>query len=384
MIQISDFPIWFEDLLTIPEISRLSGIRFHGTLTIHSVNNKVSSRLDHSIDVAKLAYYIGNKIGFPKEQQSALILLSMLHDVGHLPFSHILEPFYRYNLRFYHEGITSLIIRSLIKKNEIQKIVGITPTNIALSVLNGDKRFPLMEEFLFGLFSVDMIDGIHRAALPIGDASLEYNPWELCESFLILGNDLYIKESSLSLIIHFRNVRKCLYKKYIESPEAKALAAMLTRAVELSFPYGVKVNELPKMKDSDLQNLMLADPNARQICAWISQKKLYSFYGDKNDAEEEERQNIGKQFEFNPTLAALVFEFTHIFSENNQTEFQLSLFPIDNNKVIHISELRQTLNFKRQLLLNPKWYFPGKQLLNTECFEFDINHLMNKNNFLWW
>ena len=53
-------PDWFAELSKTPELNRLAGVRFHGALTIHKKNQNVSSRLDHSVCVARLALYLSD------------------------------------------------------------------------------------------------------------------------------------------------------------------------------------------------------------------------------------------------------------------------------------------------------------------------------------
>jgi HD superfamily phosphohydrolase len=50
------------------------------------------NRLEHSIGVAKLAESYADLVGMQKQDRNEVVAAALLHDVGHGPLSHTLEP----------------------------------------------------------------------------------------------------------------------------------------------------------------------------------------------------------------------------------------------------------------------------------------------------
>src|SRR5712692_9564619 len=77
-----------QSLIHHPRIARLGRIDFLGTMPILYSLSKQSSRLDHALGCAYLSMLLVEALNLSEETAHILVLFSLLHDIGHTPFSH--------------------------------------------------------------------------------------------------------------------------------------------------------------------------------------------------------------------------------------------------------------------------------------------------------
>ena len=83
----------YEDIINSPFLQRLKGVSFLATMDhIYSVKQPFS-RYDHSLGVAYLSLKLAKHLNLEKDQTEVLVITSLLHDIGHAPFSHAAETF---------------------------------------------------------------------------------------------------------------------------------------------------------------------------------------------------------------------------------------------------------------------------------------------------
>jgi hypothetical protein len=150
---------------------RLSDVRFLGALDYLLVahpngntSNKRYTRLQHSLGVAALAKsYLDVKKHTP-QQRLLCVAAAMLHDIGHPPFSHTLEPVFEELFGLDHHRASERIISGQIPLGEpvvaVLRSYGIDPLAI-LDLLNGGDD--LFDGFFSGPINFDTIEGILRA-----------------------------------------------------------------------------------------------------------------------------------------------------------------------------------------------------------------------------
>ena len=100
---------WVRDIglgpvLRSDAVQRLKGIRHLGTME-YVTKLKVSySRYEHSLSVAKLASVFAARVGLSDETNRLLTIMGLLHDVGHMPFSHASEVYLFKYMKTYYIG----------------------------------------------------------------------------------------------------------------------------------------------------------------------------------------------------------------------------------------------------------------------------------------
>lgn len=149
---------------------RLGDVRFLGALDYclvsrpnGSQSNARFTRAQHSIGVAALARAYLDLTTHSSSDRLICVAAAMLHDIGHPPFSHTLEPVFHQKFGLNHHRASEEIILGVGHSPEISGILrsfGISAEAV-VSVLNGnDEPF---QGFFSGPINFDTIEGILRS-----------------------------------------------------------------------------------------------------------------------------------------------------------------------------------------------------------------------------
>ena len=169
---------WFSDplaeaLTAVAPMRRLEDIGFLGAIDyIHhgtcpdSLRHR-HSRLEHSIAVAELADAYARTVDMPENRRQTLLAAALLHDIGHGPLSHSLEPVFEAEFGIDHRKMTRRIIEgesvwgrdilSMLKQSAID-------VEEVIALIDGQ-----LEDDIGFLFSspinIDTLDGITRCQI---------------------------------------------------------------------------------------------------------------------------------------------------------------------------------------------------------------------------
>jgi uncharacterized protein len=169
---------------------RLADIRFLGALDYCLVSqpngNQGHSRFtraQHSIGVATLSIaYLRLRPHNPK-QSLACVAAAMLHDIGHPPFSHTIEPLFQHHFGFdHHDASLSIINGSVPLGQQVVNILqefDISPDHV-VDILSGDDSD--FDNFFSGPINFDTIEGILRARGYLKMQSLGLTPLRVVEA----------------------------------------------------------------------------------------------------------------------------------------------------------------------------------------------------------
>ncbi|MGI0067275.1 MAG: HD domain-containing protein, partial [Thermoplasmata archaeon] len=122
------------ELIGTAEFQRLWGIRQTGLahLVFPGANH---TRLEHSLGVFWVARRISEGLGLPARDRRLVEAGALLHDLGHPPFSHTLEPTMREVLGHGHERRSrQLIVGSVRSDGDVAQILrraGVDPDAVA-------------------------------------------------------------------------------------------------------------------------------------------------------------------------------------------------------------------------------------------------------------
>lgn len=154
-------------LIDSPEVQRLKRIRQLG-LTSFTFHGAEHSRFQHALGAMWIMHRIlaGWKeqgIGdLTEEEVMACTVASLLHDVGHAPFSHTLE---RTLIPLDHERIGLEIVREVMAP--LLTAHGVNPETV-LAILEGRYRKPYLHELIASQMDVDRMDYLLRDSLYTG------------------------------------------------------------------------------------------------------------------------------------------------------------------------------------------------------------------------
>jgi HD superfamily phosphohydrolase len=196
-------------LIDTPEFQRLRHIRQLGmaNLVFHGAEH---SRFTHSIGVAHLARRMVDQLEdqYSGDVRAVTILLGLLHDIGHGPFSHVIERVFD----FQHEDYSRAIILS--EDTEIHQILRawdsgapgriaarLKPgadspqgTSIIASQLDADRFDYLLSDSLMTGVKVGRFD-LERILLMLGEDDeglwVDHRAWEAVEGYLLSRYHMY-------------------------------------------------------------------------------------------------------------------------------------------------------------------------------------------------
>ncbi|RLG77123.1 MAG: HD domain-containing protein [Thermoprotei archaeon] len=211
------------------------------------------TRFSHSLGVMHIMGIMATKLYregyiYSKDDVQLLRIVALLHDVGHTPFSHAIEPYYSsVNPPLTHEELTKLIvlrdpyIRSAIEDN------GFDPWSV-VAILEGRHREPLFNQLLSGDLDVDRMDYLLRDALHTGvtygaidvhriiatitvdregSLAVAEKGLEALENFYLARLHMYRAVYYHKSIVGYELLVRIIYEKLMESYRDNVLASRL-------------------------------------------------------------------------------------------------------------------------------------------------------------
>ncbi|MDG4655747.1 HD domain-containing protein [Ectobacillus antri] len=195
------------ELFQSKTLRRLKFLTHYGTASLFS--SIMHSRLDHTVGVWSIIARF-----FPQEQE--LRLAALLHDIGHLPFSHAVEK----TLGFNHHQNTEKLIEEGEIAGTLRKY-GFKPTSIT-TLLNQNTPLTNTTSYL----GADHFDSFLRDAYFEGGTV--HNPYELVNKIHFNGN---VIETDVETGLHIMDAMVVDHTSFL-SPYALAIDGLLAKAIE--------------------------------------------------------------------------------------------------------------------------------------------------------
>ena len=166
-------------LLATTPLRRLEGIGFLGAIDYakkgsgRSPHRRRHNRREHSIGVAKLAERYALDVEIDEKDRKVLVCAALLHDVGHGPLSHTLEPVFEERFGINHHRTTRDIIEGSTRFGQqildILREFDVDPDAV-LSLIEGEEVGK--HAFLFSApINIDTLEGITRCRAFVGPRS---------------------------------------------------------------------------------------------------------------------------------------------------------------------------------------------------------------------
>ncbi len=199
---------------------RLKEIRFLGALDYALVKHPNGSpkgsrytRAQHSLGVAALAQIYLQSDTFTSSQRKICLAAAMLHDIGHAPFSHTLEPTFHKLFGIDHHATSIDIISGQdllgIDLARILRNFGINAERV-IEVLSGDDQ--LYNSFFSGPINFDTIEGILRSG-----AYFNWQRTGLTPSKVIAAATAWESEGDIDTVDRFWETKNYVYNLIIRS-----------------------------------------------------------------------------------------------------------------------------------------------------------------------
>lgn len=228
------------DLVDTREFQRLRRIRQLG-LAFFAYQGAEHSRFTHSLGALHLATRmlerLRTKYEISDEDQTAVRVAALLHDVGHGPFSHVIESI----LGFHHERFSIEAITS--DETEIGQVLRSYSDSMApdvASIIRGDFRRLALAQLVSSQLDVDRMDYLLRDSLMTGAKYGIYDLEWIIKSVEINERDdhLYVSAPGIYAVEDYLQARYYMFRQVyfhrtLRSAEA-VLKSLLKRAIDVN------------------------------------------------------------------------------------------------------------------------------------------------------
>lgn len=242
------------------------------------------SRFEHSLGTMHVAGLAGEhlfSIGvIEKESIQELRVASLLHDIGHGPFSHLFEEALKVTGNKNHETIGA----EIICKTELSDILsdsGYCPKSVS-EISFGNSKVKFKNEIISGSLSADLMDYLPRDGFFTGVeyGKVDYN--RIINSFRVTDNEsLALDISSFysfesMMISRFEMFRAVYFHKTVRSAEVMLLHSILLSSEALNLSK-LSLNDYLKLTDDSILWKIYSSHNnkiAKEMISHYLERKL--------------------------------------------------------------------------------------------------------------
>lgn len=169
------------------------------------------------------------QVNINKEEENALLIAILLHDIGHGPFSHAMEHSIVENVS--HEQLSLLFMDELNREFNGQ-------LSLAIQVFKGEYPRKFMLQLISSQLDMDRMDYLKRDSFYTGVAEGNINSDRLIQMLNVVDDVLVMEEKGIYSIEKFLMARRLMYwQAYLHKTSLVAeliLTKILKRAKELS------------------------------------------------------------------------------------------------------------------------------------------------------
>jgi HD superfamily phosphohydrolase len=168
-------------------------------------------------------------VSISKEEENALYIAILLHDIGHGPFSHAMEKSIVEDV--HHEAISLLFMNQLNEEFSGQ-------LSLAIQVFKGEYHRKFMLQLISSQLDMDRMDYLKRDSFYSGVAEGNVNSERLIQMMNVVEDVLVIEEKGIYSVEKFLMSRRLMYwQAYLHKTSLVAeliLTKVLKRAKELT------------------------------------------------------------------------------------------------------------------------------------------------------
>ena len=203
-------------LIHSPAFKRLHDIAFLGAIDyLFRPNgrpaNKRHSRYDHSLGVALLAEKYCDLTGADMTERNLLVAAGLLHDIGHGPLSHTLEPEFAERFGINHHQLSEAIILGdetvPFSVHDLLAEQGVDAGEV-VAILSKHSGHPLCTLYT-GPVNLDTFEGISRSKTYVHPRRVHCHPEMLLEAAIALDTP------SLARLDRFWRLKQDIYRNFI-------------------------------------------------------------------------------------------------------------------------------------------------------------------------
>lgn len=217
------------------------------------------SRFSHSLGVYELARRYSTlkpiEASLDERSQTLLLVASLLHDIGHGPYSHDFEVVFGSN----HEKIGAKIIAD---DKEINLILNKLDKSFASDVQNiilKKGKYPLIEEIISSQIDIDRLDYLRRDSYFTGTSYGLVDLDKIMRSIAVKDNHLVYKETGLNAIEDFLISRHHMYSQIYYHVSGRSYEFILGKIyqriydlIKVGYNFNEDINLLKRVMDNSM------------------------------------------------------------------------------------------------------------------------------------
>ena len=277
------------ELLATPEVQRLRHMRLMNFDVPYIQDLATAKRYPHSVGTCFLAQQLLANSYLTEQQSRALVAAALIHDIGILPYGHLVETMLRKrNPAFSHESLVRQILhgtyhpantyhqilpgQSLQVSRALEKHQ-LDPENVLrlIAPAKGDQTA------ISSYIDLDNIDNIHRMAIFLGFAGVQENIHRLLLNTTIdQCSRLVFSRDALPAIRFWLELRDAIYSMIIAHPACVAYNAFLADLVEAAIDSQVIDEANWFISDFDFESRLLSNNSTAHLAAQLKTGCRYS------------------------------------------------------------------------------------------------------------
>ncbi|MBD3259741.1 HD domain-containing protein [Candidatus Woesearchaeota archaeon] len=263
------------------------------------------TRFTHALGVSFLSGQFAKKLNLSESEVRLVQAAGLLHDVGHLPFSHSLDIFipklFNGKNIYTHEDLGRAIVAGKIKLDlpDAGKIPSIlekyklNPEDVGSLIAKQFTLKPYLQKIISGGVDADRLDFLKRDSMNTGVVSGNVDQERILQLALINNNNLEFHHKAISPVREMLNARNVMYNEVYIHRTVNLSETMLQKAVELEID---NLPDLPKMGDEELLMRLEQSKNekVKELAQRIKYRKLYkiAYQIPMHSATEKIKENI--------------------------------------------------------------------------------------------
>lgn len=266
-IDVSDFEL---SIINTEEFQRLRRIKQLGLSSL-VYPGATHSRFSHSLGVMYLAKELSKSLELSDEEIKQNSIAGLLHDIGHLPYSHTLESVLNNRADLSHEEISCRYISKLEQKNDIENFNSEFIKNVILGEYNGIN-------IISNEVDVDRMDYLvrdsHNTGIELGKFEID----TIIKFAEIINNKLGFNHKALVSIESLISSREHMSYSVYEHNTVYVAEKMLEKAVKLHLDNTkYQITDFIGLTDDELNYILYnsACEKANKIFKQLQSRKLY-------------------------------------------------------------------------------------------------------------
>jgi len=267
------------DLLNSPEVLRLRQMRLVNFDAPILQDLATARRYSHSVGVCKIADLVGRQSNLGIEDRKILIAAALVHDVGILPFGHLVEAIIqRRDGKVSHEALFKQIVYGTYHVTNIyHQIIGGQSLQLAHIFdhwkVDKEKVIQLVcpkpgtGSPISSSVDLDNIDNVHRMAALLGWRGAVENAASLIAAVKLVGlnANLEVDPDGRSALLNWMEYRRRAYSLMIAHPSIVAYNALLSDIVEIGIESGIIKLEEWFRTDREVERELEASPRTQEL-----------------------------------------------------------------------------------------------------------------------